>query len=186
MRRYGARPASCEYRDSRVWFATVWICCCGLFKNALRVFQTSPELASMRPQLPLTIWLLFYFYLVSLFNPTISNCLGAMIFFFLTRRLISNFTNTAAGQKLEESESMFEAHSVFSPQMLICSFWNFWFKQMCVKSSAGAVEKKLFWLMYNLQQLYLKAPASHTVPLLLPPPLQSLPENVDFSSFWKK
>lgn len=106
--------------------------------------------------------------------------------FFFMQKLISNFTNTAAGQKLEKSESIFNQQWVFfsPPLLLIYSFWNLWLKQICVKSSAGAVEKA-FWLIYNLQQLYLKAPASHTIPLLLPPPWQSLPENVDFSSFWK-
>lgn len=85
MRRYGARPASCEYSNSRVIRDCVNLLY-GLILNDLCLFQTSPELASTRPQLPLTIWLLFYFYLVSLFNPTISNCLGAMICSFFKRK----------------------------------------------------------------------------------------------------
>lgn len=56
--------------------------------------------------------------------------------------------------------------------LLIYSFLKSWLKQICVKSLAGAVEKA-YWLMWSscitFQQLYLKAPASHFVPLFLPP-----------------
>lgn len=67
---------------------------------------------------------------------------------------------------------MYEAHSFPSFFLLINAFWKLRLKQICVKS-AGAVENKLIGscdlLLFNLQQLYLKAPASHTVPLLLAP-----------------
>lgn len=61
MRRYGARPASCKYLNPcfiRDYLNSRY----GLILNDPCVFQTSPELASKRPQLPLTIWLLFYFF----------------------------------------------------------------------------------------------------------------------------
>lgn len=59
-------------------------------------------------------------------------------------KLISNYTNIAAGQMLEKSESIFSQQRPSPLLLLIYSFWNLWFEQICVQSSAGAVETKGF------------------------------------------
>lgn len=139
MRRYGARPASCKHLISHVSELAVW----PYLKRSPCVSDVSwigiGEIPASSHNMAALQCIFFFSFLI----PP-SQTVWVPWFFFM-QKLISNYTNIAAGQTLGKSESIFSQQCPpFPLLLLIYSFWNLWFKQICIKSYSGAVEKERF------------------------------------------
>ena len=157
----------------------------------------SLEVTSMRSKLPLTRWLLLYcplpfdFHLL-LYCPPSLKCLGAMVYPLFNPKVDFLLYDYHSWPKVRRIWKINYVRTLFLPFFLSDMLWKSWLKADLCQISCRRCRKSLLAhviIMYNLPAAVFNGSCFSYCPTFLAPflpPNISLPENVDFSPFWKK